>query len=481
MSIKKNTAINLSGAILSMAVMFVTVPLYLNILGEARYGILAMVWLILGYFSFLDFGLGKAVSNQIAKEEQSEPHIRSDIFWNSIIINLGVGIFIALLLCAFSGSLIEYTVQKSEKYSSEIISLLPWLIAMLPIALISSVLNGALEGRREFLALNILQVAGGSIFQVTPLIGAWLIVPTLDVAIPIAIAARIAFNFVQFYFCVKLIPVIGYPKTNSARMKSLIKYGGWTAISSATVPLLETIERFIIGIVAGATSVTHYVIPMQLVGKLKVVPSALCRAMFPILSLMNKWESNALAQAAIRPLSWTMTIMVLIGLVVMRPFITLWVGEDIAKAVTPLGEILLLGIWFNGVSHVPYFLLQSQGRPDVIAKVQILELPIYTIAAWAAAQWFGLVSVALVWVCRCVIEGFLLYRVSGLKIVSSDFLLLQILIVVATFYSLHEIDVITNAVRLWMLSILLIGFVPIFKLIVNTQLQNKKNLISSKI
>jgi hypothetical protein len=59
MSIRKNTIINLTGAVIPILVMLVTVPLYLKILGDIRYGVLALVWLLLGYFSFLEMGLGE--------------------------------------------------------------------------------------------------------------------------------------------------------------------------------------------------------------------------------------------------------------------------------------------------------------------------------------------------------------------------------------------------------------------------------------
>lgn len=59
MSIRKNTLINLAGSIIPMIVMLVTVSLYLKVLGDVRYGVLALVCLLLGYFPFLEMGLGK--------------------------------------------------------------------------------------------------------------------------------------------------------------------------------------------------------------------------------------------------------------------------------------------------------------------------------------------------------------------------------------------------------------------------------------
>ena len=65
--LSRNLAVNVIGPMLPMVVSFITVPLYIHAIGAARYGVVTLTWILLGYLGVLDFGLSRAAANALGK------------------------------------------------------------------------------------------------------------------------------------------------------------------------------------------------------------------------------------------------------------------------------------------------------------------------------------------------------------------------------------------------------------------------------
>lgn len=414
MSFRKYTIFNLTGAIIPMFVMLITVPLYLKTLGEVRYGVLALVWLTLGYFGFLEMGLGKATANHIARLRDASARERSDVFWSALVVNTAFGVVAALILWVIGSYLLTSILKIPVEFQEEALAALPWMIATLPLTLVSSVLNGALEGSNRFLVVNSLQVASTVVFQVVPLFIAYAYSSSLAVVIPAAVLSRALMNLPFLIACFRCVPVTLRPGCSRPAVRSLLSYGGWVAISGMMSPLLETIDRFLIGMMLGAQAVTFYTVPYQLVTKARVIPGSLGRALFPQFSADKPEDAEKLAKTSLLTLLGVMTPVVVGGMLLLNPFMNVWIGYDIGKIVSPLGEVLLFGVWASSLAHIPYFLLQGKGRPDIAAKFHALEIVPFVLFLWAALHYWGVYGAAWAWSIRVVIDAYLLFRFSNI-------------------------------------------------------------------
>ena len=397
-----------------MAIMLVTVPLYLKVLGNARYGVLALVWLLLGYFSVLEMGLGKATANHVARLHDASSKERSEIFWTALFVNACLGTLGALILWGIGEYLLTGVLKIPQVFQDEATEALPWMIVTLPLALVSSVLNGALEGRNCFLIANILQVISNVVFLVVPLVTVYLYGPSLAVVIPAAVLSRTLMNIPFLVACYANVPLTLRPIVTMKAAKPLFSYGGWIALTGMAGPLLDTIDRFLIGVFLGPQAVTHYTVPMQLVSKTKIIPSSLSRALFPKFAAGSHLDAYSLALNALHMLTMVMTPLIVCGIVLLRPFMQYWVGDDIAAISAPLGEIFFFGVWVNSLAHIPYFLLQGKGRPDIVAKLHVAEIVPFLCLLWGLMHLWGIYGAIVAWTIRVMLEAGLLFSLSSM-------------------------------------------------------------------
>jgi hypothetical protein len=90
-----------------------------------------------------------------------------------------------------------------------------------------------------------------------------------------------------------------------------------------------------------------------------------------------------------------------------------WVGSAFAQHAVPVGIVLLIGIWINGISYIPFTHLQAIERPDVVAKFHAIELLPFLGVLWLGLHYFGLLGAAYAWTFRVTIDGLLLFWASN--------------------------------------------------------------------
>ena len=99
----RNTAWNLLGQILPLVAGVFAIPVVIRHLGTERFGLLTLVWLVVGYFSLFDFGLGRALTSLVAQKlGESKEHELPSLISTAKLLMLGFSIAGGIVLALAS-------------------------------------------------------------------------------------------------------------------------------------------------------------------------------------------------------------------------------------------------------------------------------------------------------------------------------------------------------------------------------------------
>jgi O-antigen/teichoic acid export membrane protein len=211
-------------------------------------------------------------------------------------------------------------------------------------------------------------------------------------------------------------------------------------VASIAVIAFSTVDRLVVGALAGPRAVTQYAVPMNIVTRLWLLPASVTRALFPRLSHASEIDARALSRDAVGTLTVVVTPLVGVALVCIEPFLRVWIGGDLASRSAAIGEIALVGIFISSLAFVPYAQLQAQGRPDVPAKIALGQVVPYVCAIWLALQVGGVEGAAWVWAGRLVVESALLFAAARTPLGETRRFVTCTVLVLLTFVAVRAIS-----------------------------------------
>lgn len=399
-------------------------------MGADRYGVLSIAWILLGYFGLFDLGLGQATAFRIASLREAPAEDRAKTFWAALTVNVAMGLIGGLVLWLSGDYFFGHVLKVADRFRRETLVAMPLLAATVPIATLTGVLTGALQGREQFLKMNLVSITSTVLFQVLPLFLAWRLGPSLPLVLCGALGARAIGLAALCYLCHVEI-TRGHPQMFDAKeVRALLGYGFWVTLTSIFAPILFALDRLVIGAVLGAATVTSYVVPYQLAQRIAIVPYALTGALFPRLAASTAEGRRAQTNQATLALAAVLSLPVLVAVFVIGPFLQVWVGHHIATEAAPVGRVLLIGFWANAFALIPHTSLRASGRPRLITIVMFVEIPFYLAALYLGLTTLGLVGSALALCGRCIVDWVLLSIAAGAGVRSVPALLTNLALLV---------------------------------------------------
>lgn len=407
----RNTLINFVGQVTVALSAIIMLPYIVRGLGYSAYGLLSLALMVFGSFSLLELGLGRATTKFVAEYLSNKEYSKiSSVVWTSFTIQVVIGLVGGIMLALFSTT-IASKMNLSKDMMPEAKQMILVLALSIPLILGSSAIRGALEGSQRFDLVNYVKIAVNISTYLIPLMG---VVYNLSVPIIVfyMLIARFLATIAYFFCCIYTLPQIrNISVFKGIRISSLFSYAGWVAISNLVVPFLVQVDRYLIAALVTVASVTFYAVPFEILNGLWIIPGSIAAVLFPAFSGINNDDKN-IKDLFVRPIKYILIILgpIILGIVAFsHDILFVWQGPILADKSSVVLKILVSGVLLNSLGWVPSNLLMGLGRPDVTAKIHLIQTPIYLGLAYYLILKWGIIGAAAAFTIRVTFEAVLIF------------------------------------------------------------------------
>jgi O-antigen/teichoic acid export membrane protein len=460
----KNILYNLIGNFLPILVGIITIPILIKHVGTDRFGIITLAWMLIGYFSLFDMGMGRALTQLTAKSiGMGNHHDVPIIFWTSSLLMLIFSLIGSLIMSILAFPLAHHILKVPIELRYETVHSIYILCLSIPFVILTASCVGFLSAYNRFDIINAIRVPSGVFSLAGPLI----ILPfSINLAhiLSVLTLGRFITFIIHLYYCYQTVPELRYRiKYDKSVIKSLFKFGGWMTISNVIGPIMVHFDRFFIGSVVSISAVTYYATPYEVVSKLFIIPTAVMSVLFPLFAskyIINKEQTVIIMSKTVKYLILIMFPIVLLIVTASHDGIALWLGDDFSNNSYRVMQLLTIGIFINCIAMVPFNYIQSIGKPDITSKFHLIELIIYIPLLFTFVKYFGIIGAAISWVIRITLDTILLFKAAD-KLSQSQNNTNYILLGFCIFILFMEMLLITSSLN----YILSICFLVIFTIL----------------
>lgn len=409
----RNTVWNLLGQILPMVVGIVTIPVIIRAMGVDRFGVLSLAWVVVGYFSLFDLGIGRALTKLVAdKLGANEERSIAPLAWTSLLVMLVLGVCGAVVTLLVSPLLVYRVLKIPQALQNETLHGFYLLAVSIPIVTLTAGLRGILEALQHFRLVNLIKIPMSVLLFAAPL----LVFPFSRGLVPVIgvlVVGRFIGCLAYGWACCVAFPLLRSEGSfDGSLISPLVRFGSWMTVNNLLGPVLSYMDRFLVGALLSVTAVAYYTTPVDLVLRLTVIPLAVVGVLFPAFAMTLNHDPMRSAMLLARGLKYVFLILFPIVLVIVTfapEGLRLWLGPTFSVQGAAVLRWAAAGIFINALTTLPFGMIHSAGRPDITAWLLLGELPVYGLAVWFLTRWLGIDGTAIAWTGRYLIEFILVF------------------------------------------------------------------------
>lgn len=420
MSIKKNTIWSFVGSIAPMLIGIISIPFIIKNIGVEKFGILTLVWALIGYFSIFDFGIGRALTYQVSQSlsNNSQKNIPS-IVKSGLSFMLFTGILGGIGLAIAAKPLGYIWLNVSSRFMDEAFKSIFIASIGIPLTTVTTGLKGIMEGYENFRQTNLLKIILGVLNFGFPVLSVIFLGPSLIYIVISLVIARLLIllgHIIVINHQISILEIHQFKSATSAEKLTMFKFGAWMTLSNIIGPLMVNADRFIISNVLGASLIAYYTVPFDVIIRLLVIPASLTGVLFPRFSslLVNNVDEAIILLKKSKKIIFIVMLIVSISLILFSKLaLKLWINTEFSEKSYLIACFLSIGLFFNSLAQLPHSVIQATGKIKYTSLIHCFEFIFYVPLLYLSLKYYGILGAAVVFDIRIIFDYLILTYYSN--------------------------------------------------------------------
>jgi len=407
MSVKKDVLANYLGQGWSAIMGLAFVPLYIEYLGIEAFGLIGIFVVMQSVLSLLDMGMTPTLTREMARFTSGEHSSKSicDLLRSLEVVVVCIAIIIALMVWLSSNYLTREWLNVDKLPVVEVSQALSIMGLVVAMRFVESIYRGALFGLQRQVWYNVVNAIiatlrhGGVLF-----ILAWVSADIQAFFFWQAVISILSIAVLMFGVY-HILPSSPLPArfTFDAILK-VWKFAGGVMLVSFLAILLTQFDKVLLSRLLSLESFAYYMLAATVAGGIYMVIGPITSAFYPRMVEFSAQEKHRESLVSLYH-QGTQLVTVLIAPAAMllyffpKYILFMWSGDaSLAEEVAPTLSILVIGVFLNGLMHMPAQLQLAYGWVSLSIKANLVAVAALIPAIYWAVPHYGAIGAAWVWV-----------------------------------------------------------------------------------
>lgn len=382
------------------------IPAYIQFLGMEAYGLIGLFAVMQAWLAVLDAGMSPTLSREMARfvGGAHTPQSIRDLLRTIEVLSLGVAFAIAFVIWTAAGYLSSEWLRAQALPSTTVAQALSIMAVVVGLRLIEGIYRGAMFGLQLQVSYNMATALlatvrhGGAVAVL-----AW-VSPTIQAFFAWQSLISVATVVVLGFFVQRALPHPPHrPRFSRRALLDVWRFAGGVLGITCLAILVGQIDKILLSRLLSLEVFGHYVLAATLAASIQLMVGPITQSVYPRMVELVTAKDEAALSSLYHKGARLVTVVTAPALMLLtffsEPIVFVWAGnEELARNVSPLLSVLIIGSFLNGVMWIPYQCQLAHGWTKLAmvsnAAAVVVLVPLL---AWLAPR-YGPIAAAWTWV-----------------------------------------------------------------------------------